>query len=98
MKVAVLALMATMGGAFVAPAPRAKVSGGIVGDQASAITRPTSRSETSAVAPLNIAGFSLSSITDIFTRKSACCGSLVSMVACFVGWSCSQTTRFAAVV
>lgn len=72
MKVAVLALMATMGGAFVTPAPRATASGGVC-DKASAARTPTSRGETSAVSPLNVAGFSLSSITDIFTRKSTAC-------------------------
>lgn len=60
LKVAVLACMVTMGGAFVAPAPRAKVAG-----------TPTSRGETSAVSPLNVAGFSLTSVTGLFTRKSA---------------------------
>lgn len=71
MKVAVLALMATMGGAFVTPGPRATV-GGAGADKSSVACSPTSRGDTSAVSPLNIAGFSLSSITDIFfTRKSA---------------------------
>ncbi|CBN79156.1 Lipoxygenase [Ectocarpus siliculosus] len=60
MKVAVLALVVAMGDAFVAPTPRAN-------------NRPTTRTdrrvETSAVAPLNIAGFSFSSITDFFTSN-----------------------------
>lgn len=61
-KVAVLALMATMGGAFVAPGPRAVTATG-------GARSPASRGETCAVSPLNIAGFDLSSITDIFTRE-----------------------------
>lgn len=64
MKVAVLALVASMGNAFITPAPRAKVSAGPGAGAGSG-----NRGETSAVSPLNIAGFSLSSITDIFTRE-----------------------------
>ncbi|CAM9988636.1 unnamed protein product [Ectocarpus sp. 4 AP-2014] len=60
MQVAVLALVVAMGDAFVAPTPRAN-------------NRPTTRTDrrvkTSAIAPLNIAGFSLSSLTDLFTRN-----------------------------
>eukprot|EP00752_Nemacystus_decipiens_P012081 g10711.t1 len=59
--------MATTGGAFVTPRPRATVSGAVT-DKSPAARSPTSRGDTCAVSPLNIAGFSLSSITDIFTR------------------------------
>ena len=72
MKVAVLALVATMGGAFVTPGPRASVSGAGAGADKTWVSRsPTSRGDTSAVSSLNMAGFSLSDITDIFTRKKS---------------------------
>lgn len=78
MKVAVLALMASMGNAFVVPTPKASsVSKGSISgvDKGSAARAPTSRGDASAVAPVNIGGFSFSSITDsitdFFTRKNA---------------------------
>lgn len=83
MKVAVLALMATVGGSFVTPGPRATVSGA---DKSCVARSSTSRGDTSAVSPLNIAGFSLSSITDIFTRKkrrSLPAVALVSLIMSF---------------
>lgn len=88
MKVAVLAMIATMGGAFVTPGPRATAtySGPDRSSATAAAQSPTSRAETSAVSPLNIAGLDLSSITDIFSRKR--CLRLPSFIAWHysVGW------------
>ncbi|CAN0249624.1 unnamed protein product [Pylaiella littoralis] len=68
MKVAVLALVATTGSAFVIPTPQAtSLSKGIGGvDKGSTTRAPTSRGDASAVAPLNT--FSFSSITNFFNR------------------------------
>lgn len=69
MKVAVLAFMATMGGAFVAPGAQANICGRDGDKMPGARSTPASRGEASAVAPLQISGFSLSGITDLFSRE-----------------------------
>eukprot|EP00903_Cladosiphon_okamuranus_P008352 g8033.t1 len=65
---AMLAVMCTICGAFNSPVSRARTTCGAADKSCAASQSPTSRAETSAVSPLGISGFSLSSITDIFTR------------------------------
>lgn len=101
MKVAVLALMASMGSAFVVPKPHANSpSKGIIGgvDKGLTTRTPTSRGDASAVAPLNIGTFSLSSITDFFTREQLMSVTAAGAAAAFAFWlvgSRSELDKFA---
>lgn len=68
--VVVMARMASMGSAFIFPTPQTSLSKGISsigGVYRGSTTRvPTSRGDTSAVAPLNVGASSFSGITDAF--------------------------------